>query len=68
MPAAVFVHIINRIVYGGCTKGNMLEDIVLESTDYIRQLYPDGEYTEFLCDLIKKRLHYHIMKMMIWLI
>ncbi len=56
LPAAVLVHIINRIMYGGCTEGEGLDAIVKESLIYLRRLYGGGKYTTALCRLVEKAM------------
>lgn len=56
LTAAVLAHIVNRIVYGGCTFGDGLKDIVLESIEYLKGYYSEQEHTRELCDLIQKAI------------
>lgn len=51
IPAAALVHIINRIVYGHCTMGDSLYDIVAECRMAMEQIY-EGE--AFLPQFLKK--------------
>lgn len=51
IPAAALVHIINRIVYGHCTMGNSLYDIVAECRMTMEQIY-EGE--AYLPEFLKK--------------
>lgn len=44
IPAAALVHIINRIVYGGCTLGDGLYDIVAECRTAMEQIYEGEPY------------------------
>lgn len=56
LTAAVLAHIVNRIACGGCTYGDSLKDIILESMDYLQKLYPETAYSKTLCDLLQKAM------------
>lgn len=56
MTAAVLVHIIYRIIYGGCSRGNHLEDIVLEARESINEIFIENKFLEELNDVIKKAI------------
>lgn len=56
LTAAALAHMVNRIVYGGCTLGNDLKDIILESMEYLEKEYPELGHTKVLCDLIQKAI------------
>ncbi|MDO4328939.1 MAG: ADP-ribosylglycohydrolase family protein [Lachnospiraceae bacterium] len=44
IPAAALVHILNRIVYGGCTMGDSLYDITAECRMTMEQLFEGEPY------------------------
>ena len=52
IPATAFVTILHRIVYGGCTFGDTLYDIVDECCDFLQQLYAENKYINELLDKI----------------
>lgn len=54
IPAAILTHIISAVVYGGCTYGNGLEDIVMEAIEVVPDLFGDKEYNNELQMLLKK--------------
>lgn len=43
LPSAALVHVISRLVYGGCTYGQDLRDILRECEDTLLDLFGDGE-------------------------
>ncbi len=51
MPAAVFVHILHRILYP--MKNLSLKEIVLESEQAVKKLFPRNPFLNDLCDLIR---------------
>ncbi len=52
LPSAALVHVISRLVYGGCTYGEGLRDILQECEDTLLDLYGDGEDMQKLFHLI----------------
>ena len=50
MPAAVLVHVINRIVFG--EEQNSLKDIVLEAKEAVADLFREDEHLKELTDII----------------
>lgn len=50
MPAAVLVHIINRIVFP--EKPQSLKEIILEAKDTVYEIFADDAYTNKLSDII----------------
>ena len=50
MPAAVLVHVINRIVFG--EEQNSLKDIVLEAKETVADLFREDEHLKELTDII----------------
>lgn len=56
LTAASLAHIVNRAVYGGCQRGDGLKDIILESMDYLRKIYPEFGHVEVLCRLMQKAI------------
>lgn len=44
IPAAALVHIVHRIVYGGCTLGEDLYDITAECRMVMEQMYGENPY------------------------
>ncbi len=54
IPAAALVHIINRIVYGGCTKGDSLYDIVEECKETLSILFDENGLLKSFLTLVDK--------------
>ncbi len=54
IPAAMLAHIVNRLVYGRCTKGDGLISAIEESIETVKELYKDTAFTDVLVSLIKK--------------
>ena len=52
LPSAALVHVISRLVYGGCTYGQDLRDILQECEDTLLDLFGDGEDMQKLFHLI----------------
>jgi len=53
MPAAALVQIISRIVYGGCSTGDTIYDIVEECRDVLKELFAGEGYLGDLLDIIE---------------
>jgi len=51
LTAAALVHIINRIVYGGCTLGDSLYDIIDECCLKLKEVFPDNGFYMDIIDL-----------------
>lgn len=49
LPAAVFVHILRRTVYGGCAYGNSMSDLIADSKETLATLYG----AEFPAELVQ---------------
>ena len=58
IPSAAFAHIVHRAVYGGCTMGNTLEDIVRESNYLIERLYRGDRNLRYYLDLMNKAVEF----------
>ena len=54
IPAAALVHIINRIVYGGCKYGQMPAQILRECKELLVELYGDTVHVERMNRLIDR--------------
>ena len=52
LPSAALVHVISRLVYGGCVYGDGLRDILRECEDTLLDLFGDGEDMQKLFHLI----------------
>lgn len=58
IPSAAFAHIIHRLVYGGCTMGGTLEDIIRESNFLIEKFYRGDSNLRYYIDLINKAVEF----------
>ncbi len=56
LPAAALAHIVNRLIYGGCTLGNDLEDVVKESAEYLVKIFGETPFAQKMADLMYKAL------------
>lgn len=54
IPAAALVHMVNRIVYGGCSKGDDLYDIVEECQETLTVLFEGDGFLKGFLELIDK--------------
>lgn len=55
MPAAVLVHIVNRLVYPHDTLGpKSLHDIVLEACGTVAEIFPDNPHTGTLVSIVRR--------------
>lgn len=52
MPAAAYAFILNRIVYGGCTVGDTLVDIIDECEDMLGKVFVGTEHLDELFDIM----------------
>ena len=52
MPAAVLVHIINRIVYPPKNRTMTLKEVVLEARDTVKNIYEDDSHIDTLVKII----------------
>ena len=62
LPSAALVHVIRRLVYGGCTTGEGLRDILRECEDTLLDLFGDGEDMRKLFRLIAQAEKMHIWR------
>lgn len=58
IPAAALVHMIRRIVFGGCTLGNTLEAITAEMRKTMWDLYPANPYIQRFFQLVDKAVEF----------
>ncbi len=58
IPSAAFAQIVHRVVYGGCSMGNTLEDIIRESNYLIERLYRGDGYLRYYLELINKAVEF----------
>ena len=58
IPAAMLAHIINRLVYGKCTKGDSLLDIIRESLDVVSELYKNCADVAYMVGLVNRAIDY----------
>ncbi len=58
IPAAALVHMIRRIVFGGCTLGNTLEAITAEMRKTIWDLFPKNPYLQRFFQLMDKAVEF----------
>ena len=56
MPAALLTHIIHRIVYGGCSKGSSLLNIVEEGLETVAEIYKDTKHIDELVDIVHRAI------------
>lgn len=55
LPAAALAHIVNRLIYGGCTFGEgTLTDIIQESGEYLEKLFGETAYAKQMAALMEK--------------
>ena len=52
LPSAALVHVISRLVFGGCTYGQGLRDILRECEDTLLDVFGDGEDMQKLFHVI----------------
>lgn len=58
ISAAVLVHMISRILRGGCTNGDGLRDIVIEAKDTMASIFPGEPYLRRLNNVLDKAVHF----------
>ena len=58
IPAAMLAHIVNRLIYGKCSKGDNLLYIIKESIDTANSLYKDIPEIAYMTDLVNKAVEY----------
>lgn len=58
ISAAVLVHMISRILGGGCTNGDSLRDIVIEAKDTMASIFPGEPYLRRLNNVLDKAVHF----------
>lgn len=56
LSGAAFAHIVNRLLYGGCTYGDTLEDIVRESMSALEEYFDDNGFARKMADLMEKAI------------
>lgn len=56
IPAAMLAHIVNRLVYGGCSNGEGLLSAVEESIATVSEMYNNTAFTAVLVSLINKAI------------
>ena len=58
IPSAAFAQIIHRVVYGGCSVGNTLEDIIRESNYLVEKMYRGDRNLRSYLDLMNKAVEF----------
>jgi len=58
IPAAMLAHIINRLVYGNCTKGNNLVNIIDEAVETANIIYKDVPDMTYMKSLVTRAIEY----------
>jgi len=58
IPAAMLAHIVNRLIYGNCQRGNGLLNIIEESVETANAHYGDISDMAYMASLIKRAIEF----------
>lgn len=58
IPAAMLAHIVNRLIYGNCVKGDNLLDVVREAIETANSIYKDIPDMAYMTALVNKAIEY----------